>query len=174
MRLLPFVIGGDGLQVGKDFAAFGRILFPHPGAIRIRLSDDLLQGHRPPAALIEIEPFSQWRTGTYIAQRCRQFEGVMNAAIEAHAPRWTIEMRGIAGERDATAEVVWRNALVHAVGPFFHDFVARPMRDNLLQARLDRFIGDLRLDRQILARIDRHRQRPGTRSSEKLPPAFQQ
>ena len=77
-------------------------------------------------------------------------------------------MCGIAGKRDATAVVVWRDALVDAVGPFFHDFVARPMRDNLLQARLDRLVGDLRLDRQILARIDRYSPAAGNAQQRKV------
>ena len=156
MHLLPLAVGGDRLQVGQDFAALCRILFSHAGAVRIRLSDDLLQRHRPAAPLVEIEPLRQRRADAYVAQRSRQFECVVQAAIEAHAARWAIEMRGIAGERNATAVVVWRDALVHAVGPLFHDVVARRVWDDLLQARLDRLVGDLRLDRLILARIDGH------------------
>ena len=118
MIFLTPTVGGDRLQVGQDFAAFRRILFPHAGAVGVSLSDDLLQRHRPPAALVEIEPLRQRRAGAHIAQRRDQFERVVQATVQPHAAGGAVEMGRIAGKRDAPAEIVGRDALVDAVGRF--------------------------------------------------------
>ena len=78
-------IGRDRLKAGKYFAAFGRVLLAHAGAVGVGLCDDLLQRDRPAAALVKIESRRQRRAGADVAQRRDQFESIMQAAIKAHA-----------------------------------------------------------------------------------------
>src|SRR6185312_821320 len=156
MRFETRAIRRDRLEAVEDLAPARRILLAHARAVSIGLSDDLLERDWAAAAFVEIEARLARRTAAYVAQRIDEREGVVQAAIEAHAAGRAIDVGGIASERDAAAVVMRHDALVHAIGPLLDHVVHLTARNDRLQLRFDRGFRELRLDRLVLARIDRH------------------
>src|SRR5581483_5070938 len=94
----PLRIRRDRLQLAQCCTALFGIALLHARAVAAGLGEDLLERDRPPLSLVEVE-----QARVPAAKNARQLVGeaerVVDAAVHAHAARWTVEVRGIAGEQ---------------------------------------------------------------------------
>src|SRR5205085_5121462 len=126
----------DRLQLAQGCQTLPRIALLHARAVAAGLGEDLLERHRPALPFVEIE-----QARVLAAQHARelvgQAEGVMDAAIHAHAARRAVEVCGIAGKQYATDAIAVDYPLVDAIRPCLQHLVALRARHDALHLALD-------------------------------------
>src|SRR4029078_7945319 len=87
------------------------------------------------------------------SQLVGEVEGVMNAAVQAHAADRTVDVGGVAGQHDAALAEFFRDALVHRIKVAAADFEGVIDAKEVLEPSLKRF-GTFEL---VLVVVDRSR-----------------
>lgn len=75
-------------------------------------------------------------------RRPAQLHRVVNAEVETKPAERIVDVRDIAGEEHAALAKRSRHPLIHIIEVAVHDFVAARLGNELLQAALDRFVGE--------------------------------
>ena len=128
-------IGDDGLQAGKNLGPTLGVAFAHTRAIGRGLGDDLFERGRAALALVAIE---QRDSGAMpdLNQLAGKTEGVVHAAVHAHATRGTVKVGRVTGQKHPARAIAGGDALVNAIGAPLQHRIGLVARHDGLQRRL--------------------------------------
>src|SRR6516162_230231 len=149
------VVVGTGL-VGRDLRKVAAELSPIRLEIAFvldRLSLDVFARHRPSLAIIAREIVLRLSSVPGLDQARRQVDRVVDAAVHAHPAERIVDMRGVAGEKSASALKRFRHPLVHFIEGGMRDLVIGNAGDYRAHERLRK----LPAQRQLVAFVRRDR-----------------
>ena len=136
---------------------------------RIALADDLLVAvglllHRldrdgAPLPVVAVEQ-AVVGAGPDRLELVGQIEGVLDAAVHAHAAERIVDMGGVAGEQHAAVPEALRHPLVHGIDRAVRDLVRLGPRHHALQHLLQVFVRQQLLAVGILRRRHQHAPQP--------------
>src|SRR3954468_17680574 len=126
----------DRLQLAQRCQTLLRIALLHARAVAAGLGEDLLERHRPALPLVEVEQ-ARALAAQHAPELVGQAEGVVDAAIHAHAARRAVEARGIAGKQYPPDAIAVDHPLVDAIRSCLQHLIALRARHDALHLALD-------------------------------------
>ena len=115
MGLVQRRVVGFALQLHQSGAALAHVALLHAGAVAPRLLEHMGDGNRAALALVALQTIDG-RTLPDVAQLFAQVEGIVDAAIHAHATAGAVEVGRVTDQDHSAHHVLLHHPLVDAVG----------------------------------------------------------